>query len=181
VTLNGVADHLVGTTRSQVFADELARRPLVNAETGEIVDLGGYRADRDVVGASGVERAREPALRGVRGVIERQLERETERRLDPISGGDTQLTIDIRLQSRIQALFAPESRLATIQQYQRGVDREGNPRGGPLPLGYELDGAVVVPDVFADSDGHIAIVDAQDRDALGGAEDAVFVEDGVVG
>jgi len=147
VTLNGVADHLVGTTRSQVFADELARRPLVNAETGEIIDLGGYRADRDVVGASGVERAREPALRGVRGVIERQLERETERRLDPISGGDTQLTIDIRLQSRIQALFAPESRLATIQQYQRGLDREGNPRGGPLPLGYELDGAVVVLEI----------------------------------
>lgn len=147
VTLNGVADHLIGTTRSQVFPDELAKRPLVNAETGEIVDLGGYRADRDVVGASGVERVREPWLRGTRGVIERELETESERRLDPVPGGDTQLTIDIRLQSRIQALFAPESRLATIQQYQRGVDREGNPRGGPLPLGYELDGAVVVLEI----------------------------------
>ncbi|MFN9077613.1 MAG: penicillin-binding transpeptidase domain-containing protein [bacterium] len=147
VTLNGVADHIIGSTRSQVFADELARRPLVNTETGEIIDLGGYRADRDVVGAVGVERAREPALRGTRGVIERDLEKGTENRLDPVPGADTQLTIDIRLQSRIQSLFASESGLATIQQYQRGVDAEGNPRGGPLPLGYELDGAVVVLEI----------------------------------
>lgn len=147
VTLNGVADHLIGATRSQVFADELARRPLVDPATGEVVDLGGYRADRDVVGALGVERARESSLRGTRGVVERDLEKATEARRDPIPGGDTQLTVDIRLQSRIQSLFAPESGLATIQQYQRGVDSEGNPRGGPLPLGYELDGAVVVLEI----------------------------------
>jgi penicillin-binding protein 2 len=147
VTLNGVADHIIGSTRSQVFADELARRPLVNAETGDILDLGGYRADRDVVGALGAERVMEPALRGTRGVIERDLEKGSETRLDPVPGRDTQLTIDIRLQSRIQSLFATESGLATIQQYQRGVDVEGNPRGGPLPLGYELDGAVVVLEI----------------------------------
>jgi cell division protein FtsI/penicillin-binding protein 2 len=110
--------------------------------SGEIVDLGGYRADRDVVGASGVERAAEQLLRGARGVIERDLERKTESRLEPTQGQDAQLTIDIRLQSRIQSLFAPESRLARIEQYQRGFDPEGNPKSGPLPLGDQLDGAV---------------------------------------
>jgi penicillin-binding protein 2 len=147
VTLDGVADHLIGSTRSQVFPEELARRPMIDPRTETIVDLGGYRADRDVVGASGVERVAESALRGARGMIERDLETGSERRLEAQQGGDAQLTIDIKLQSRIQALFAPEARLAVIQQYQRRVDREGNPLGGPLPLGYELNGAVIVLDI----------------------------------
>jgi penicillin-binding protein 2 len=147
ITVNGVADHILGATRAQVFPDELARRPLVDPVSGEIVDLGGYRADRDVVGASGVERAAEQLLRGARGVIERDLERQSESRLEPTQGLDAELTIDIRLQSRIQSLFAPESRLARIEQYQRGFDPEGNPKSGPLPLGYQLDGAVVVLEI----------------------------------
>jgi len=147
LTLVGVADHLVGSTRSQVFPEDLAARPLIDRASGEIIDLGGYRADRDVIGATGIERRREADLRGMRGIVERDLESGEESRRDPVAGRDIALTIDIRLQARIQALFAPESDLATIHQYQRGFDPEGNPRGGPLPLGWQLDGAVVALDV----------------------------------
>jgi len=147
VTVDGVGDHLLGTTRSQVFPDDLARRPLIDPATGRIADLGGYRADRDVIGSSGLERQFEDALRGTRGVIERDLEDGTESRLAPRDGADVQLTIDVRLQARLQALFEPESRLAEIQQYQRGYDPEGSPRGGPLPVGWHLDGAIVVLEI----------------------------------
>ncbi|MFM7051120.1 MAG: peptidoglycan D,D-transpeptidase FtsI family protein [Planctomycetota bacterium] len=147
IVLDGVADHIVGSTRTQVFPEDLARRPLLDPVTREVVDRGGYRSDRDVIGASGIERRAEDLLRGTRGVVERDLERGTEERIEAEQGRDVVLTIDIRLQARLQALFAPESRLATIQQYQRGFDPEGNPRSGPLPIGWELDGAIVVIEV----------------------------------
>ncbi|MFZ9914681.1 MAG: peptidoglycan D,D-transpeptidase FtsI family protein [Phycisphaerales bacterium] len=147
VLLEGVADHIVGSTRTQVFPEDLARRPLVDPVTREVVDRGGYRSDRDVIGASGIERRAEDLLRGTRGLVERDLEAASESRIEPAAGQDVVLTLDIRLQARLQALFAPESRLATIQQYQRGFDPEGNPRSGPLPLGWELDGAVVVIEI----------------------------------
>ncbi len=147
VLLDGVADHLIGTTRTQVFPEDLARRPMIDAATGRIVDLGGYRSDRDVVGSSGIERAFEDVLRGTRGVVERDLEHNEEARTDPHAGSDVQLTIDIRLQARLQALCAEESKLTSIQQYHRGYDPEGNARGGPLPLGWQLNGAIVVLEI----------------------------------
>ncbi|MFM7261779.1 MAG: peptidoglycan D,D-transpeptidase FtsI family protein [bacterium] len=147
VVVDGVGDHLLGSTRTQVFPEDLKRRPMVDPSTGAIADLGGYRADRDIVGASGIERSFEDALRGTRGVVSRDLEEGEESRVAPHDGGDVQLTVDIRLQSRLQALFEPETRLTQIQQYQRGYDPEGNPRGGPLPLGWNLDGAIVVLEI----------------------------------
>jgi len=147
VVVDGVGDHLLGSTRTQVFPEDLKRRPMVDPATGAIADLGGYRADRDIVGASGIERTFEDVLRGVRGVVSRDLEDGLESRVAPRDGGDVQLTVDIRLQSRLQALFEPETRLTQIQQYQRGFDPEGNPRGGPLPIGWNLDGAIVVLEI----------------------------------
>jgi penicillin-binding protein 2 len=147
VVVDGVADHLVGSTRTQVFPDDLKRRPMIDAASGAIADLGGYRADRDVVGASGMERRFEDTLRGIRGVVERDLEDGDESRVAPMDGRDVQLTIDVRLNARLQALFEPETRLAQIQQYQRGYDPEGNPRGGPLPVGWNLDGAIVMLEI----------------------------------
>jgi penicillin-binding protein 2 len=147
VVLNGVADHLLGATRSQVFPDDLKRRPMLDPMSGAIVDLGGYRADRDVVGSSGVEARFEDLLRGSRGVVERDLEQESEQVQPPVNGRDVRMTIDIRVQARVQALFDPKVRLAQIQQYQRGYDAEGAPRGGPLPVGWQLDGAVVVLEI----------------------------------
>ncbi len=147
VELHGVLDHLLGSTRTQVFPEDLARRRLFAEGTSEIVDLGGYRADRDIIGSSGIERRAEDHLRGLRGVVERDLERATESRLDPIAGADVTLSIDIRLQSRVQALFCEKSGLAEIQQWQRGWEPEGSPRAGPLPVGWKLNGAFVVLDV----------------------------------
>ncbi len=147
VVLDGVADHVVGGVRAQVFPEDLARRPMADPATGAIVDLGGYRADRDVVGAYGAERRGEDLLRGIRGLVVRDLERDAETRTEPLAGRDIELTIDISLAARLQALFAPEVGLARISQYQRGFDAEGNPRGGPLPLGWELDGAIVVVEI----------------------------------
>ena len=147
VELHGVLDHLLGTTRTQVFPEDLARRRLFAEGSSDIVDLGGYRADRDIVGSSGIERRAEDHLRGLRGVVERDLEHGVENRLDPVAGEDLTLSIDIRLQARVQALFSEKSRLAEIQQWQRGWDPEGSPRAGPLPVGWKLNGAFVVLDI----------------------------------
>ncbi len=147
VELHGVLDHLLGSTRTQVFPEDLARRRLFAEGSREIVDLGGYRADRDIIGSSGMERRAEDHLRGLRGVVERDLERGTESRLDPVAGADLTLSIDIRLQARVQALFDEKSGLAEIQQWQRGWEPEGSPRAGPLPVGWKLNGAFVILDI----------------------------------
>src|SRR5262249_10957292 len=83
ITLNGVADHVLGSTRTSVFAEDLKRRPFVDESTGEVLDLGGYRSDRDLVGARGLERAFEDRLRGKRGFIERNLETGVAKRTEP--------------------------------------------------------------------------------------------------
>ena len=147
VELHGVLDHLLGSTRTQVYPEDLARRRLFAEGSSDIIDLGGYRADRDIVGSSGIERRAEDHLRGLRGVVERDLEHSVENRFAPVPGQDLTLSIDIRLQARVQALFSEESGLAEIQQWQRGWDPEGSPRAGPLPVGWKLNGAFVVLDI----------------------------------
>lgn len=145
--LTGVADHLLGSTRTRVFAEDLKRRPFLDERTGEVADLGGYRADRDNVGATGLERMLEDRLRGVRGVVERNLETGDGSRSEPIVGEDVRLTIDIRLQSWVQAALEPRLGLAKIQQWQRGWDADGEAKHGPLPVGWELNGSAVVIEI----------------------------------
>jgi penicillin-binding protein 2 len=145
--LVGVADHLLGTTRTRVFSEDLKRRPFLDDATGEVADLGGYRADRDLVGARGLERTLEDRLRGLRGVVERNLETGEATRREPVPGQDVRLTIDIKLQSWVQAALEPALGLAKIQQWQRGWTVDGEPKPGPLPVGWELNGAAVVVDV----------------------------------
>ncbi|MBL9149805.1 MAG: hypothetical protein JNM94_14030 [Phycisphaerae bacterium] len=147
MTLAGVADHILGSTRTSVFAEDLARRPFLDPTTGEVHDLGGYRVDRDLVGARGLERAFEDRLRGVRGTVERNLESGAVSRTEAVQGEDVRCTLDIRLQARVQAALEPALGLAKIQQWQRGWTPDGEPKGGPLPNGWELNGAAVVLDV----------------------------------
>ncbi|MHC4947582.1 MAG: penicillin-binding transpeptidase domain-containing protein [Planctomycetota bacterium] len=136
VTVDGVADHLLGAMRDDVWAEDIARRPFIDAETGD-VDLGGYRPG-DSVGARGVERSCEHLLRGQRGVVLERRGTGQTRRLEPVPGRDLRLTIDILLQARVQALFAPEVGLSVVQPWQRN---------GRLPVGRVLNGAAVVMDV----------------------------------
>lgn len=145
--LEGVADHLIGSTRTGVYASDLRRRPFIDESTGEVKDLGGYRSDRDQIGARGLERTLEDRLRGLRGVVERNLETGDAARTEPVRGEDVRLTIDIRLQARAQAALDPRLGLAKIQQWQRGWSAEGEPKSGPLPVGWELNGAAVVLDI----------------------------------
>ena len=146
VTVHGVGDHLVGSVRGQVWPEDIQRRPFRDPDTGRI-DLGGYRVGNDTVGSSGIEDTFEDHLRGSRGSVHTRLDTLETTRLEPVPGDDLDLTIDVSLQARIQALLEPEVGLAVVQQYHRGWNSDGSPKAGPLPLGWELNGAVVVMDV----------------------------------
>ncbi len=139
--LEGVADHLIGSTRTSVHREDLERRPFRDPESGDVVDPGGYVADRDVVGSSGLERILEDRLRGRRGRLDRDLEQGTSDREESVRGEDVRLTIDVRLQARVQAALDPRLGLARVQPWQWGTDAP------PLPVGRALAGAAVVIEI----------------------------------
>ena len=144
LTLEGVADHIVGYLR-EVYAEDVAARPFRTADGGE--DLKGYREGRDHIGSRGAERTAESVLRGTRGKLTSDLRTGDETRVDPIPGLDIDLTIDIELQAKLHALLIPEVGLARVAQYQVGWDKDGNPKHGPFPVGTDLNAALVVLDI----------------------------------
>jgi len=148
VELEGVADHVVGAVRDEVWRQDLERRPFrtVHADGTVHTDLGGYRPGRDMVGARGLERTYEDELRGDRGRLVRRLDTGEESRTDPRRGTDLELTLDVQLQARVQALFDPKVGLALAQQWHYGY-ADGKPK--PMPFGYHapLNGAVTVIDI----------------------------------
>ena len=145
----GVADHLVGSVREEVRREDLDRRPFrTTGPAGEaITDLGGYRPGRDVIGSRGLERTYEDFLRGARGRALERLDSGETVRTEPRKGGDLELTLDVALQARVQALFMPEVGLALAQQWHYGWEKDGSPK--PMPLDYlsPLNGAAVVLEV----------------------------------
>lgn len=145
VTVHGVADHILGSMRDEVWADDVERRPFVDRVTGEI-DLGGYRAG-DRVGTRGLERVFEDQLRGERGVLRRRLDSGDVQRIDYTPGTDLTLTIDIDLQARIQALLSAPVGLTTSQQFHAGWHPDRTPRPTAAPRGTTLNAAAVVLDV----------------------------------
>lgn len=150
----GVADHILGQMRDEVWAEDIARRPFRSDSDG-VIDRGGYLPG-DSVGHRGLESNLEDHLRGLRGIVHRRLDTGVERREDPEPGQDLTVTIDVRLQARIQALFDPQLGLATVQQWHAGWNIDGTPRGSQLPLGTPLNGSAVVIDV--DSGEIVAMV-----------------------
>jgi penicillin-binding protein 2 len=149
LTLHGVADHIVGGVREEVWTEDLDRRPYMD-ETGEglpRLDLGGYRPGRDMIGSRGVERTYEDELRGARGRIVERLDTGEVQRTEAERGRDLQLTIDAALQARVQALFDPRVGLARAQQWHYGWYDDGTPKPMPLPFLTPLNGAVVVLDI----------------------------------
>lgn len=145
----GVADHVVGGVREEVWREDLERRPFrsFDALGGLVTDLGGYRPGRDMIGSRGLERTYEDVLRGLRGRTVQRLDTGDTVRSDPVRGGTLQLTLDAALQARVQALFMPEVGLARAQQWHYGWADDGSPK--PMPLDYlsPLNGAAVVIDV----------------------------------
>ncbi len=153
--VHGVADHVVGAVREEVWHEDLVRRPLRN-RLGVVTDLGGYRAGRDMIGSSGIERTYDDWLRGLRGRITEQSDEGTAQRTEPVHGKDIQLTLDIALQARVQALFDPKLGLARVQQWHYGWLKDGAPKPTLLPYLSPLNGAAVVIDV--DSSEILAMV-----------------------
>ena len=146
--IDGAFDFVVGAMRDEVWQEDLERRPFERRDADGMldVDLGGYRAGRDSVGARGVERSAEDALRGLRGFVRRRVDTGSEERVDPVPGRDVALSIDAALQARVQAAIDPRVGLTQVQQWHAGW-RDGQARKGPLPIGEPLAAAAVVMDI----------------------------------
>jgi penicillin-binding protein 2 len=115
--------------------DELRTRSLTEKGT----DRGRYfHGDR--IGRSGIERAHEDHLRGLRGVsIEnRQTGEATE--IGSVPGRDIQLTLDMVLQARIRAILDPRLGLARVQSWHENEEEI-------MRVGTELDAGVIVLEV----------------------------------
>ncbi len=145
INVVGIADHIIGTLRNEVWAEDMQRRPFWLAD-GTEVDLGGYLVG-DQVGHTGLEKVYEDTLRGLRGELRQRKDIDDQQRTDPVPGEDLQLTLDIRLQARVQAILSSEFGLTRVQQWHDGWYRDGQPKITTLPLGLPLDSAAVVMDV----------------------------------
>jgi penicillin-binding protein 2 len=145
-TIEGVADHMLGSMRDQIWAADVQRRPFKDPATGSIVDLGGYRIG-DSVGYRGLERAFEDHLRGRRGVLRKRLDSGDVQRQPHQPGEDLHVTLDIALQSKVQAILSPQLGLTAVQQWHAAWGGDGRPRPTGLPMGTPLAGAAVVMEV----------------------------------
>ncbi|HIB50004.1 MAG TPA: hypothetical protein EYO40_01740 [Phycisphaerales bacterium] len=134
VKLENVAELIVGDVRDEVWAEDIQRNPF---RTKDGVDLRGYRAG-DEVGKRGIESSMEETLRGVRGQIVKHRGGEELSRIQPRGGADVQITLDMKLQARIEGVMSYELGLMQVQQWHRNA---------VLPEGTPLRGAVVVLDV----------------------------------
>ena len=127
---------VVGRVRNEVWQEDIERRPFRDPVSGDI-DRGGYRLD-DIVGASGMERAAEDVLRGDVGLIETRRDTGDQTREPAVAGADVQLTIDAKLQRRIEAILDPSTGLTQVQPWHNAEH---------LELGTRLPASVVVLDI----------------------------------
>lgn len=143
VPVDGVATHVLGWLR-QLHAEDLERRPRIDPVSGA-VDAGHYQHG-DLVGARGIESACEAQLRGLRGRRLKHLDTGKEELIAPKSGEDVQLSLDVMLQARVQALMSPPLGLASVQPWHHSADTPPD-QPAPLPDGTALNGAAVVLDI----------------------------------
>ncbi len=80
----------------------------------------------------------EDRLRGRRGRIIRRLDTKAQQRIPPQPGHDVDLTLDIKLQARVQAIMSPQFGLMRVQKWHRRAHED------PDSLGQPLTGAAVV-------------------------------------
>lgn len=154
VSVTGVACHILGWMRDEVFAEDAqARRDaltanprLASSATFEGVDRGEYQ-EGDRIGHTGIEQSREARLRGLRGLRRLQLDTNKESFTPAQPGQDVKLALDVVLQARVQAAMSKELGLSVVQPWHGAVTGEGEYQSGPVPVGTELHGAAIVLDV----------------------------------
>jgi penicillin-binding protein 2 len=159
VTIEGVACHIIGRLRDRVFGDArtaegniilgdaaqrkafLAANPAAasGALTAEGTDRGAY-FENDHVGDTSVEASFEHSLRGLRGLATTHLDTGRKEYIPAVRGEDVTLTLDVMLQSRVQAAMSPEVGLAVVQPWHM---QESTTQ----PTGTPLHGAAVVLDI----------------------------------
>ncbi len=149
IEVSGVAWHLLGQMRDQVNREDVEREPPRFTEgpnRGE-VNLRGYR-EGDAVGHRGLESSYEAYLRGSKGLVRYQRDTGEETRIAPRPGRDLQLTLDIDLQARIQAILQPEFGLTVTQPWHRSANMQTPEHENPTaPDGTPLNAAAVVLDI----------------------------------
>ncbi|MEX2215107.1 MAG: penicillin-binding transpeptidase domain-containing protein [Phycisphaeraceae bacterium] len=157
VTVEGVAWAMVGDLRP-IWREDVERRPYSRmiAEGEKEIDLAGYLPG-DRTGRWGIEQAFEDVLRGHRGRILEYVDSSHEDiRTDPIGGKNVTLTLDVRLQARIQAIMDPRLGLTRVQpwhakEYSTIVDVQPGEESTVDPLrpalGESLNAAAVVIDI----------------------------------
>ena len=136
VRVIGVADHVIGSVRDEVWGEDVQRRPFRDPVSGAI-DLGWYKPG-DVVGARGIEGAFEDVLRGLRGEVHERVDTGEQTRTEPVPGRDVRLTLDIALQARVQAILSHQFGLSRVQSWQNNLR---------MPLGQPLNAAAVVIEI----------------------------------
>lgn len=129
-------------------------------------DLGGYEFNDDA-GFGGIEESCEDTLRGLRGVTVTQLDTGKKSTIAAVPGQDVQLTIDVALQARVQALMSPEFGLAVAQPWHA----HENPT---VPPGTPLNGAAVVLDVESGDILALVSTPSMSRRALRSDPAAIF-------
>lgn len=161
VVTRDVLGMILGGVRRGVYREDVERREsavetdpalaarVIAGDGPQRVDRGRYLRSDDV-GASGVERALEDDLRGLRGLKTDRLDGGHERTVPPQPGRDVTLTIDVMLQARVRALLEPSIGLARVQPWHDNTEHiDAADPLSPLamPVGTAIDAAAVVLDV----------------------------------
>lgn len=132
ISLEGVAELIIGSVRGDIWAEDLERRPYRD-HNGE-VDLGWYRVG-DEVGKRGLELSLEQRLRGNRGTVLFHRNGEELERTEPVGGQDVTVTLDIVLQAKLEALFSYDFGLMVVQPWHGNkILDDGTPLRGAVAV-----------------------------------------------
>ena len=149
IPVTGVAWHILGDMRNRINKEDIQRQPprfQDGPRKGEL-NLRGYLPG-DTVGNRGMESYYEDYLRGSKGLVRRKRDTGEETRIPPIPGKDLKLTIDIDLQTTVQAILDPMFGLTVAQPWHRGSSRQAVEFQNPtVPDGTQLNSAAVVLDI----------------------------------
>ncbi|GJM19629.1 MAG: hypothetical protein DHS20C14_18420 [Phycisphaeraceae bacterium] len=146
VQVADIAASIIGRVRTRVYAQDIEDRAAAvetddtlraRAIAGVGTDRGQYQSG-DTVGHTGVERALETTLRGLRGVHVEHLATGDVTDVPADAGRDVQLTIDVALQARVRAAMDPALGLAQVHEWHQN---------GTLEPGTNLYGAAVVMEI----------------------------------